>query len=70
MSCGGGHRHGSDPALMWLWYRPAAAILIQPLAWERPYAADAALNRKKIRYFLHCELLRLSVKKNQSIIFH
>ena len=25
VSCGVGHRHGSDPALMWLWYRLAAA---------------------------------------------
>ena len=25
---GGGHRHGSDPALLWLWCRPAAAALI------------------------------------------
>ena len=27
--------------LVWLW--PAAAALIQPLAWEPPYAASAAL---------------------------
>ena len=27
--------------LAWLW--PAAAALIQPLAWEPPYAASAAL---------------------------
>ena len=27
--CGGvGHRHGSAPALLWLWCRPAAAALI------------------------------------------
>ena len=38
MSCGIGHRHGCDPALLWLWCRPAAAALIQPLAWEAPYA--------------------------------
>ena len=30
-----GHRHGSDPALLWLWWRPAATAPIQPLAWER-----------------------------------
>ena len=24
MSCGVGHRCGSDPALLWLWCRPAA----------------------------------------------
>ena len=47
MSCGVGHRHGSDPALLWLGGRPAAAALIQPLAWEFPYAADVALKSKK-----------------------
>ena len=30
-----------------LWCRPAAAALIQPRAWELPYATSAALNRKK-----------------------
>ena len=38
MSCGVGHRHGSDPALLWLWRRVAAPALIQPVAWESPYA--------------------------------
>ena len=33
MSCGGGHRCGSDPPLLWLWGRLAATALIQPLAW-------------------------------------
>ena len=50
MSCGVGHRRGSDPVLLWLWLRPAAAAPIQPLAWELPYtlyAAVAALKRKK-----------------------
>ena len=32
MGCGVGHRCSSDPALLWLWYRLAAAALIQPLA--------------------------------------
>ena len=36
-----------DPALLWLWRRPAAAALIQPLTWELPYAADGALKKKK-----------------------
>ena len=40
-------RHGSDLALLWLRRRPAAASPILPLAWEAPYAADAALKRKK-----------------------
>ena len=36
-----------DPALLWLWCRLAAAALIQPLAWELPYAVGMALKRKK-----------------------
>ena len=42
MSCGVGCRHGSDPALLWLWRRPVATALIQRLAWEPPCAAGAA----------------------------
>ena len=38
-----------DPALLWLWYRLAAVALIQPLAWELPYATGAALKSKKIK---------------------
>ena len=41
MSCGVGHRHSSDPVLLWLW--PAGAAWIQPLAWE----LGAALKSKK-----------------------
>ena len=47
MSCGVGHRLGSDPVLLWLWCRPAAPAPIQPLAWELSYAAGAALKRQK-----------------------
>ena len=36
-----------DPALLWLWCRPAAVAPIQPLAWEPLYAAGVALKRKK-----------------------
>ena len=46
-SCNVGLRCGSDPALVWLWYRPVAAAQIQPLAWELPYAAGAALKKGK-----------------------
>ena len=42
MSCGVGRRRGLDPALLWLWCRPAATALIRPLAWEPPYAVGAA----------------------------
>ena len=41
-------RHGLDPTLLWLWHRLAAASLIQPLAWEPPYAAGVALKSKII----------------------
>ena len=47
MSYGVGHRCDSDPALLWLWRRPAAVALIRPLAWEPPYALGAALKRQK-----------------------
>ena len=50
MSCGVGHRHGSDLALLWLWRRLAAVAPIRSLAWEHPYAAGAALKSKKIEH--------------------
>ena len=30
-----------------LWCRPAAAVPIQPLAWDLPYAAGAALKKRE-----------------------
>ena len=39
------HQESSDLVLLWLWPRLAAAAPIHPLAWELPYAADAALKR-------------------------
>ena len=47
MNCGVGHRHGSDPVLLSLWCRLAATALIQPLAWELPYAEGAAIKKTK-----------------------
>ena len=47
VSCGVGGRCGPDPMLLWLWFRPAAAALIWPLAWELPYATGAAQISKK-----------------------
>ena len=47
MSYGVGHRHGLDPVLLWLWYRPVATAPIRPLDWEPPYAMGAALERQK-----------------------
>ena len=47
MSCGVGRRHSSDPMLLWLWCRLAAAAPILLLAWEFPYAAGVALKKDK-----------------------
>ena len=47
MSYSVGHRRDLDPALLWLWWRPAAVALIRPLAWELPYATGAALKSKE-----------------------
>ena len=41
MSC------GSDPILLWLWHRLVATAQIRPLAWEPPYATEAALEMAK-----------------------
>ena len=60
MSCGVGHRRGWDPALLWLWRRPAATAPIGPLGWEPPYAEGAALEKKtkkkkrKSSWYQHC----------------
>ena len=47
MSCGAGHRLGSDLALLGLWCRPEATALIGPLAWEPPYVLGVALEKTK-----------------------
>ena len=47
MSCGVGRRCGLDPVLLWLWCRLAATAPIGPLAWEPPYAAEAAQEMAK-----------------------
>ena len=47
MSCGVTRRGGSDLVLPWLWCRSAAVAPILPLAWELPYAAHMALERKE-----------------------
>ena len=46
MSFGVACRHGSDPALLWLWCRLAAVALMWPLARELPYAAGLDLQSK------------------------
>ena len=47
MSCGAGHRCGSDSELLWLWCRLVATAPILPLAGELPYAAAVALKTQK-----------------------
>ena len=47
MSCGVVCRRSLDPALLWLWCRLVATAPIRPLAWESPYAIEAALKRQK-----------------------
>ena len=40
----------TDPAwILWLWHSLAAVVSIGPLAWELPYAPDAALKRKQTK---------------------
>ena len=47
MTCGVGHRRGSDSVLLWLCCRSAAVALIRPLAWEPSHIAGAALKSGK-----------------------
>ena len=62
MSCDVGHRLGSDPTLLWLWCRAAAAARIPPLAWKLAYAAGMALKKKKKK----TNLLLLKVENSVS----
>ena len=57
VSSGVGCICGLDPALLWLWCRPAAIALIQPLAWELPYAMGMALKRPKRKNKKKCKCL-------------
>ena len=66
MSCGVGHRRGSDPSLLWLWCRLAATAQIQLLAWELPYAMGVALKRKKNSIFLSLEIQIFIIHVNSS----
>ena len=36
-----------DPALTWMWFRPAATAPIKPLAWEPSFTTGAFLKRQK-----------------------
>ena len=65
MSCGVGHRHSSDPALLWLWCGPVAVALIGPIAWEPPYAVGMALKKDKTNK-KHWQDLSLLYKRDQT----
>ena len=55
-SWGEGHRHSSDPRLLWLWLWLAARAPIQPLAWELPYACGWSPKKKEKKKFPSTEL--------------
>ena len=42
-------RCSSDPDWLWLWHRLVAIALMQPLAWECPYAIGVALKKQKAK---------------------
>ena len=46
MNCGVGCKCRLDPALLWLWHRPAAAVPIRPLTWGPPCATGVVLKRQ------------------------
>ena len=77
MSCGVGHRHGWEPALLWLWCRLAAVARICTLAWETSYAAGAALIRQATtktswyRFFSHVlQMQKLGPRDGKRLMFH
>ena len=53
VSCGVGCRRGSDPVLLWLQCKPVATAPIRPVAWEPPYAKEAALGKAKRHTHTH-----------------
>ena len=61
MSCGAGHRCGSDPELLWLWLAATAPTGL--LACELPFAAGAGLKKREV-WFLRGQLsmAKVSVK--------
>ena len=56
-AAGVGCRCGSDPVLPWLWCRPSAAALIQPLAWELLYAVVLCKKKKKSSWLLKANMV-------------
>ena len=40
-----------DLAFLWLWPRPVTVALLQPLAWEPPYAVDVGVKKTEKKSF-------------------
>ena len=55
-----GHRCSLDLVLLWLCHRSAAEAPIQPLAWGLPYAADAAIKKKRLKYIWDLNKVQMS----------
>ena len=66
VSCGEGHRHGSDLELLWLWRRLAATALTRPLAWESPYPVGVALKRLKKKKYIYIYINRFYSTRNST----
>ena len=56
MSCGVGHRHGSDPAWLWLWRRPAAEPSTGTFTCR---GCDPKKQRKKIMFLNNFKLFKM-----------
>ena len=65
MSCGVVHIHGLDLAWLWLLHRPVATALIQPLAWEPPYAMGVALKSQENKKSPHFIDMQSEVQRDQ-----
>ena len=72
VSYGIGHRRSSDPVLLWLWYKLAAAPPIRLLGWKLPNAPSLALKSKiiiiiiknKIHHFRHHVIFCHNIKRH------
>ena len=68
MSCGVGHRHGSDPALLWPWCRPAAMAPVGPpslrtsMCWRCSPKKIKKKKRRKETFNWLCIFHRLAFK--------
>ena len=56
--------------MLWLWHRPAATAPIRLLAWEPPYAAEAAQRNSKktkkiIIIIIRCQREYVILRKNE-----